>query len=43
MATQMQVLRQLYAMIEKVRKARTGNPQQGKEINPNEYMPRGIA
>ncbi len=35
--------RQLYAMLEKVRKARTGNPQQGKEINPRKYMPRGIA
>jgi hypothetical protein len=30
-------------MLEKVRKARTGNPQQGKEINPRKYMPRGIA
>ena len=31
--------KQLYAMMHKVRKARTGNPKQGKEINPNQYMP----
>jgi hypothetical protein len=29
----------LYAMMNKVRKARTGNPKQGKEIKPNKYMP----
>jgi len=29
----------LYSMLDKVRKARTGNPKQGKEINPNKYMP----
>jgi hypothetical protein len=29
----------LYAMMNKVRKARTGNPKQGKQINPNKYMP----
>ena len=35
---------QLYSMMEEVRKARTGSPKQGKEINPNEYLPlRGIA
>jgi hypothetical protein len=31
--------KKLYAMMQKVRKARTGNPKQGKEINPNKYMP----
>jgi len=31
--------KQLYAMMEKVRRARTGNSKQGKEINPNKYMP----
>lgn len=29
----------LYAMMEKIRKARTGNPKQGKQINPNKYLP----
>jgi hypothetical protein len=29
----------LYAMMNKVRKARTGNSKQGKQINPNKYMP----
>jgi hypothetical protein len=29
----------LYAMLDKVRKARTGHTKQGKEINPNKYMP----
>jgi hypothetical protein len=29
----------LYKMMEKVRKARTGNPKQGKQINPNKFMP----
>ncbi len=33
----------LYAMMEKIRKARTGNPKQGKQINPNKFMPGGIA
>jgi len=28
----------LYAMMHKVRKARTGNPNQGKQINPNHYL-----
>jgi hypothetical protein len=28
----------LYAMMNKVRKARTGNPKQGKQINPNKYL-----
>jgi hypothetical protein len=31
--------KRLYDMMHKVRKARTGNPKQGKEINPNQYMP----
>jgi len=30
---------QLYKMMDRVRKARTGNPRQGKQINPNKYMP----
>ena len=29
----------LYAMLDKVRKARTGNKKQGKQINPSKYMP----
>ena len=33
----------LYAMMEKIRKARTGNPEQGKQINPEKFMPGGIA
>ena len=31
--------RQLYAMMNKIRKARTGNPKQGKQINPARFMP----
>jgi hypothetical protein len=31
--------KRLYEMMHKVRKARTGNPKQGKEINPRKYMP----
>ena len=30
--------KQLYAMMNKVRTARTGNPKQGKEINPKKYL-----
>ena len=30
----------LHAMMNKVRKARTGNPKQGKQINPKKYMPK---
>jgi len=30
---------QLYAMMNRVRKARTGNPKQGREINAGKYMP----
>jgi hypothetical protein len=29
----------LYEMMAKVRKARTGNPKQGKQINPRKYTP----
>jgi hypothetical protein len=32
--------KQLHGMMDKVRKARTGNPKQGKEINPEKYMPK---
>jgi hypothetical protein len=31
--------KKLYAMLDRVRKARTGHTKQGKEINPNKYMP----
>jgi len=31
--------KQLYSMMDKVRKARTGKKAQGKEINPHKYMP----
>lgn len=31
--------KQLEQMMSKVRKARTGNPKQGKQINPDKYMP----
>jgi len=33
--------KKLYEMMARVRKARTGNPEQGKKINPNEFMPGG--
>jgi hypothetical protein len=29
----------LYAMLDKVRKARTGNKKQGKQINPSKFLP----
>jgi hypothetical protein len=32
--------KQLHAMMNKIRKARTGNPKQGKQINPRKYMPK---
>jgi hypothetical protein len=32
--------RVLYDMMARVRKARTGNPKQGKKINPHKFMPR---
>ena len=31
--------KQLYSMMDRVRKARTGNPKQGKQINPNKFTP----
>jgi hypothetical protein len=31
--------KRLYKMLDKVRHARTGNKKQGKQINPNKYMP----
>jgi len=33
----------LYKMMSRVRKARTGNPKQGKQINPDKFTPGGIA
>ena len=33
----------LYDMMARVRKARTGNPQQGKQINPDKFLAGGIA
>jgi hypothetical protein len=33
----------LYAMMDKIRKARTGNPEQGKQIDPDKFVPGGIA
>jgi len=32
--------KQLHAMMDKVRKARTGNPKQGKQINARKYLPK---
>jgi len=32
--------KRLYAMLDKVRHARTGNKKQGKQINPAKYMPK---
>ena len=29
----------LYAMMDRVRKARTGSTKQGREINPNKFLP----
>ena len=31
--------KQLYKMMDKIRYARTGNPKQGKQINPKKFMP----
>lgn len=33
----------LYAMMDKIRKARTGTKEQGKQIDPEKFMPGGIA
>ena len=35
--------KKLYQMMDKIRLARTGNKKQGKEINPDHFMPGGIA
>ena len=32
--------KKLHQMMTQVRKARTGNPKQGKQINPNKFMPK---
>ena len=32
--------KELHGMMDNVRKARTGNPKQGKQINPNQFMPK---
>lgn len=31
---------QLYSMMDRIRKARTGNPKQGKQITPQKFLPR---
>lgn len=33
--------KQLYAMMDRIRKARTGNKKQGKQINPSKFLPKG--
>ena len=33
--------KQLYAMMDRVRKARTGNEKQGKQIKPSKFLPKG--
>jgi hypothetical protein len=33
--------KQLYKMMDKIRKARTGNAKQGKQINPDKFFPKG--
>jgi hypothetical protein len=35
--------KKLYEMMARVRKARTGNPNQGKEINPDRFLSGGLA
>jgi hypothetical protein len=30
---------QLYKMMERIRQARTGNPEQGRRVNPEQFMP----
>jgi hypothetical protein len=35
--------KKLYDMMARVRKARTGNQKQGKKINPDKFMPGGLA
>ena len=34
---------QLYAMMDEIRMDRTGTREQGRQIDPNQYMPRGVA
>jgi hypothetical protein len=33
---------QLYSMMDQIRTDRTGTKKQGKQIDPNNYVPRGI-
>jgi hypothetical protein len=33
--------KQLYAMMDKIRTARTGNKKQGKQIKPSKFLPKG--
>jgi len=33
--------KQLYAMMDRIRKARTGNKKQGKQIKPSKFLPKG--
>jgi hypothetical protein len=35
--------KKLYQMMDRIRVARTGNKEQGKQINPNKFMPGGLA
>ena len=35
--------KKLYQMMDKIRVARTGNKEQGKKINPDKFMPGGLA
>ena len=35
--------KELYAMMADIRKDRTGTTRQGKQIDPSDYLPRGIA
>lgn len=35
--------KQLYKMMDRIRMARTGSKKQGREINPNKFMPGGLA
>jgi len=32
--------KRLYEMMDRIRHARTGNPKQGKQINPDKFLPR---
>ena len=32
--------KRLYEMMDSIREARTGNSKQGKQINPNKFLPR---